>query len=255
MMRLFSHHVASLACWFLLALSGAVEVATVSNTSGVIEVDLVFPSNASYAPSPVLPVVFAVRNSDLIRFIASQIHYAIWPYDDRESHVGSGTLELRWANFTGSDVFFSYTGNTYDLDTEGIWTLVWRLSWSSCTEDPDSSYDGMSVYSNSTGGSVTFSTNNSSQEADLAAATKNRTCSESEGLTLNVTGALEVARTVKWQGIGTCAVVAASTLAPDPCAVTIDSAAASSISSSITSRQAGLEDPDPLGSGLRRTLS
>ncbi|KAF7554688.1 hypothetical protein G7Z17_g2697 [Cylindrodendrum hubeiense] len=237
MARLFPHRLASLACWSLLAWRGAVEAATASNTSGVIEVDLVFPSNASYAPSPVLPVVFAVHNSDLIRFIASQIQYTIWPYDNRDSEVGSGTLELRWANFSDSDVFFSYRGSTYDLNTEGTWTLVWHLFWSSC-EVAENDYDGMSLHSNDTGGSVTFSTNNSSQKADLVADTKNRTCSASEGLALNVTDSLEVELGVRadWHGIPTCAVVDAITLAPDPCAITINSATASSISSSITSR-------------------
>lgn len=256
---------AALACWFLLAQRGsAVEAASSSSiTAGIVEVDLVFPRNESYTPAPLIPIVFAARNAELLPLLSSQLTFEIWPYESTEDSTG-GSLNLRWANFSGKGVYYAYSGSSFRFDTEGTWMLVWSLDWLGCYDDAGASSGGVGVQSNSTQGFVVFSTWNSSQEADLVAATENRTCRASEGMALNVTDGLQAPPTLGWEGGETCLVVAPSTVTPHPCDVTINAAEASSISSSITARACLGTDPpiscpiptdDESGAALRFSVS
>ncbi|KAF3805792.1 hypothetical protein GCG54_00005156 [Colletotrichum gloeosporioides] len=60
-------HLLPSAKWFLAAFHAAVAVAA---NSGIVEVDLVFPRNDTYAPTAWFPIVFAVRNSSLAQRIS-----------------------------------------------------------------------------------------------------------------------------------------------------------------------------------------
>ncbi len=83
--------------------------------------------------------------------------------------------------------------------------------------------------------SIHFTTKNSAQEEDLVAATNNNNnCPEDIGFAINVTNTLKVPADVRRDGGETCVVVASSTPTPGPCRVRINSTAASSISSFVT---------------------
>jgi hypothetical protein len=98
---------------------------------------------------------------------------------------------------------------------------------------------GEPIRTNITSRWMVFTTKASGKEVDLVAATTNRNCSEDEGVAISIAATLSVPYNVDWEynnGNGTCASMASTTPAPTPCQVKFDSIAASSMSSSITSR-------------------
>ena len=68
------------ASWLLAACMG-----TIINASDILEVDLLFPRNETYAPTNRFPVVFAFQNSKRARYLNPQISYILW--NERERHV------------------------------------------------------------------------------------------------------------------------------------------------------------------------
>ena len=239
----------ALAGWLPVALVGATDA---SITPGVVEVDLVFPRNDSYAPTPVLPVVFAVQNSALAPSIAPYISLTIWNWNNMSDTIVTDHFVLTWENFSSSDPFFvhhSYTG----FNNEGNWWLTWHVVYQSCTEESlQSPFSRRRIITNSTGWSIGFTTENSTRELDVAAAINDKkSCSEQLhlerlGVAVNVTNALRVpdSASSEWLGRGDmCAVVASATPTPDPCRATMDSAAAASISSAVAARLCALRDP------------
>ena len=55
-------------------------VAAVHAASGLVEVDLMFPQNDTYAPTPILPVVWTIRGADgLAAYLHPHLQYSIYP--------------------------------------------------------------------------------------------------------------------------------------------------------------------------------
>lgn len=236
--------ISSRAGWLPAALAGA---AAASSSSGVVEVDLVFPRNDSYAPTPILPVIFAIQSPELAPFIAPHISLTIREWNNTNNVVVSDQFDLRWANLSGDDAHLVHRGYT-GFNTEGSWWITWIVGRQSCTDESLSSpYAGNRITTNNTSWSVLFTTKKSAHEVDLVAATNdNKTCPEDIGVAINVTDTLKIpgSASAEWDGGGDrCAVVASSTPTPDPCRVKISSAAASSISSAATARVCDGRDP------------
>ncbi|KAF2704805.1 hypothetical protein K504DRAFT_449320 [Pleomassaria siparia CBS 279.74] len=80
---------------------------------------------------------------------------------------------------------------------------------------------------------IIFTTQTLAQEVDLVTATKDKNCPFDVGIAISVTDTLNVSSSVDWSDGDMCAVVALSNPTPDPCRVSVDSAAASSISASV----------------------
>ncbi|KAK4155344.1 hypothetical protein C8A00DRAFT_13646 [Chaetomidium leptoderma] len=55
------------AVWSLVA--SLAWLGAIVNAAGVLEVDLVFPRNETYAPPTYMPVIFAFRNPELARHV------------------------------------------------------------------------------------------------------------------------------------------------------------------------------------------
>ncbi|KAF1835103.1 hypothetical protein BDW02DRAFT_579077 [Decorospora gaudefroyi] len=143
------------AILFLAACAGAVNAAL-----GVMEVDLVFPRNETYAPTEIFPLIFAFQNSELAPLLKPRLS---------EYHV------------------------------------------------------------------LQFTIDKSGQEVDLVAATTNRNCTQDEAYDIDGTAvAINVPTTLVYGGT-TCASMASTTPAPTPRQIKFDSAAASDMSSSMTS--------------------
>ncbi|RYP18678.1 hypothetical protein DL765_003813 [Monosporascus sp. GIB2] len=232
-------HLLARASWFLVACMGPI-----IDAAGVLEVDLVFPRNDTYAPTPDMPVVFAFQNAELARFLNPYISYKIRNWDDSSWNDSvSFHHDLSWTNWSSHDPYFVY--HYFDeFNTEGRWWLTWTVSWQSCDEgwlsDPFVQSNHRRMISNSSSWSNLFTTENSGQEVDLVAATTNKPCPEELGVAINVTDkTMEVPYWVDWSGGETCAVVAPPTLTPtpDPCRVKIDSAVVASISASVLATQ------------------
>jgi hypothetical protein len=230
-MRLFSQET-----WALVACVGVVHAA-----SGIMEVDLVFPRNETYAPSPLFPIVFAFQNPELAPFLIPQLSLTVWDWNNMSESTVSTIYDLRAGNFSSSDPYFHYQGFT-SFSREGTWKLTWNLGRDSCTEESLAQFIGNRIVSNNTGSGIIFTTKSSAQQVDLVAATVDKVCSEDEGVAINVTDTLKVPASVSWDGGEICAVVATTAPTADPCQVTIGSAAASSMSSSMTARACQFTD-------------
>ena len=224
----------------LVACAGAVNAA-----AGVLEVDLVFPRNETYAPTAAFPVIFAYRNSELAPFLNTQLSLAIsegWDLYSSPNRV-SAPYDMRWANFSSNDPYFELRVFT-SFNKEGTWRLDWSLSWDDCTNETWNRE--VDVISHNTARTIMFTIKNSAQEVDLVAATNNRNCSEEDAVVINIDRTLEVP-SIHWDGVGgICASVASNasnasttpltTPTPTPCQVKFDSAEAASMSSSMAAR-------------------
>ncbi|KAH6855748.1 hypothetical protein B0I37DRAFT_365628 [Chaetomium sp. MPI-CAGE-AT-0009] len=222
-MRLVSRAVRSLVA--SLACLGVVVEAT---GGGVLEVDLIFPRNETYAPTDSFPIVFAFQNPELAWYLNTDISYTIrnWSYFLGDN-VMSGH-DLRWTNWSTHDPYF--VANFFDepFAVEGQWRLTWA--------DPDDPR----IIANFSRWSVDFTISNGGQPVDLVAATADdEKCPVELGAAIRVTGETKaVGEFGVWSGGDTCAVldISSPTPTPNPCAVKIDSATAASISASWTAR-------------------
>ncbi|KAL2877342.1 hypothetical protein SGCOL_007501 [Colletotrichum sp. CLE4] len=222
--------------WTIL---GAATVAA-SDHSGIVEVDLVFPRNDTYAPTPVLPIIFGFRNSQLAPGLAPKIGFSIWNYNNKSDSVKTTEYDVRFANFSSSDPYYEYRGFVM-FNVEGTWQIRYTVEWFSCTED--SFKYPYNIPSNDTSNAIIFTTKNAGQSVDLVAATNGQDCSSHAGVAINVTDSLNSTGIAKWPGGGMCAVAASSTVTPDPCQIKVSEAEASSISASVTARACESQNP------------
>jgi hypothetical protein len=234
-------HILSCSTWILVASTGVVSAAA-GKTTGVVEVDLVFPRNETYAPTPVLPIVFGFQNSELAPFLGLQLSFTVWRWENLSDFPVTSSYDLRWANFSSNDPYFEYRHFT-KFDREGTWKLTWSVGWANCTEDSLAKLGNDRLELHSSTSSTVFTTKDSAQEIDLSAATKQENCSEDIGFAFNITDTHKVPTGTEWAGGDTCAAVAPSLPTPTPCQVRINSAAAASISASITDRRCKGVDP------------
>jgi hypothetical protein len=212
----------------LLACLGVVDAA-----AGVLEVDLVFPRNDTYAPTSLFPVIIAFQNARLVPFLNPKLSLEIANVDDNYQTGVSSLYDMRWANFSSSEPYYELRVFS-EFNKEGRWRLAWQVSWDSCTEDSLGIFLGKNIIRNESRHSTRFTIKNSAQNVDLVAATTDRNCSENEGVAISIATTLPVPEGVEWDGGRTCASLSPTTPAPTPCQVKFDSAAASSMSSSIT---------------------
>lgn len=236
----------SQASWWLAACMG-----TLINASGILEVDLVFPRNESYAPIDSFPVVFAFQNAELARYLNPRLTYDLWSWDNSNNTFPSWE-ELRWVNWTDYDTYFAHSYFS-KFNKEGRWRVRWTLSWDSCDQDilesGHSLRDG--IIHNSTTWSTDFTIKNSAPKVDLIAATSNKTCPGEYGVAINVTDkTMKIPFGVSWSGgkytNDTCAVLAFSpTPTPNPCRVHINKTTVESMEASLHARLCnGLNPPD-----------
>ncbi|CAG8893423.1 unnamed protein product [Penicillium egyptiacum] len=232
------------ASWLLAACMG-----TTINASNILEVDLVFPRNETYAPTEWFPVVFAVQNPERARYLNLGLEYILWNLDD-SNDVRPFTHELRWANWTDKNPYLAheFTGM---FRNEGRWKVTWTLMWESCNEYAFENHrDVRNMISNMTSWSTWFTTQSTAPKVDLVAATANKTCLGQYGMAINVTDkTMQVPQGVTWSGGGytndTCVVVASSTQTPrpDPCRVDIDKTIVASMEASLKNRLCNWLDP------------
>ncbi|KAJ5146493.1 uncharacterized protein N7515_001057 [Penicillium bovifimosum] len=217
----------STTTWMLAACLG-----TVINASDVLEVNLVFPRNETYAPNDTFPVVFAFKNSELARHLNPSISYSLWNEVDNSADIL--WHELSWVNWTAQETYFAYRYSG-TFSTEGRWRVLWTLGWNRCNvESPEY---GNGVISTSNTSSTVFTTSNSAPKLDPVAATANKTCTGQPGVAINVTDKTKSVSSALWEGgkytNHTCAVVAASpTPSTNPCRTQIDETALASMEAS-----------------------
>ncbi|KAK8129160.1 hypothetical protein PG999_001540 [Apiospora kogelbergensis] len=142
--------------WLLLAASASFGIADAEArpTSGVLEVDQIFPRNETYAPTEFFPFIFAFQNSALAPFVNPFIAVtALNASDGFESVVGD-FYDLRQVNISDHDPYFQW--QIYgQFQAEGKYTLRWTLHWSHCTVDSLASIDNKAT-KNATTQLITF---------------------------------------------------------------------------------------------------
>jgi hypothetical protein len=234
-MRLSSQAVWSLA-GSLAWLGAAVNAAT----DNVMEVDLVFPRPAeSYAPTPYMPVVFALRNPKLAQYTDPYI-------DVRVSNVSKDgqwwkyVQRLDGANQTSDESYFVYTL----LDTfahAGHWNIAFNLQWYSCHLNPAGVFSGykdercVCQYS----AAVEFFTKEGGKAIDLATNATNDIACAGEAVSVGNTPMQLNETWVPQQGTSSQCVLVSSIAAQalndtKSCPVKIDSATAAAISANVT---------------------
>lgn len=82
--------------WLILDLCLGFAYSQASITPGVTEVDLIFPHNESYAPSPLIPIIFTIQNLSLLSSLNPEISYYIEQQNvnTNESISTSGSIQL-----------------------------------------------------------------------------------------------------------------------------------------------------------------
>lgn len=162
-------------------------MATLNN---ILEVDLVFPRNNTYAPTDWFPVVFAFQNPERARLLDPSNSYQIWNWDDK---FGPNHQDINWvydleeANWSSHDPYFVYNFFGERLRREGHYRISWSILWDSCDIDAFSNHGPGDIIRNDSTWSVHFTIENSAQKVDLVAATANMTCPEELGTAINVT--------------------------------------------------------------------
>ncbi|KOS19722.1 hypothetical protein ESCO_001354 [Escovopsis weberi] len=213
---------ASLLALFACVAHGESTTQAEKNETGLFHVDAVFPRNETYALSPHMPIMFAIRNTGIARYI--EFNYDIELYNHEQNRtfefydreVSSDSVILR-------DPYFDYVGFTW-MNVEGHWTLTWNFTYLSCSLDPVNR-----ISTRLTGGRVEFTTINTTKELDIVAALKNDTCVPSAGgFALNVTQLEDspVGNSFQWLR---CGVIADTVRAQAACPVQIAEKAAESI--------------------------
>jgi hypothetical protein len=234
-------HAASLTSLLLLLSAGTAQAVT-GKPSGVVEVDLLFPRNETYAPTEYMLLVFAFQNPELSPLIGPSLSYTLFdmkdddPYDNdsRDLNRYFFGIDLRWANFSSSN------GSTYyrhlpalvpGLMTEGSYVFTWTLYWANCTEgswggDPRGKSSTQSVY---------FTIRSGAQNSLDIGSISDSCPDEKQGFAFNVTYTHQVSSVEErhWNGSSTCGEVASSIPKPDPCRAKVTPSAASSISAAL----------------------
>jgi hypothetical protein len=222
-------HLLSQSAWFTVA--SLAFLGPVVGAGGVMEFDLAFPRNETYAPTGMMPVVFAFQNAEHSELVRPYIVYSIRNASDLTDVIPAYRHELSWADSSSQEPYFAY--KSWALKAEGTFQVLWTVEWLGCYErdSEDSDLPGFVDGLNSATRTIEFSIKNGGPAVDLVAATANdKTCAEEFGVAINATGP-----TAELEPGGTCVVLESlsATLTPNPCQVRIDSAAAASISTAV----------------------
>jgi hypothetical protein len=241
--------------------------------TAVMQIDLLFPRDDQvYAPTPYMPIVFAVQNPSLAR----HTYPSMLVHLQNSSTVGQGTTytqALNVTNWSSNETFFAYTL----VDTfahEGNWTVDWHLAWYSCKiEERDKAFLGL-MERNCTcerPSGVGFITKNGGQAIDLvastAAAAANETACATEpgdGFAINVDDkAMQIDNLFRpdWLPLSEDKCIIASETTPsarNACRVKIDSALAANITADVRAKVcAGANPPSdcPSKSAAQRSAT
>lgn len=210
----------------------------------VVEVDLIFPKNDTYAPAELMPIVFTIQNARHAAALDLNLDYLLWriPANDTpggDSVVASGIIKLREANLSAADTFFAYRSTAAVNSSETSWSLVWSLGSQNCSRSQSPlkpiSFNNSDHY-------VQFRTENDAKSPDLMAATADgSTCANMQSFTFNITENVPRPITSSWGPLpaNSCAVLSDVVPFPvaNPCGVKVDASAASSISAAITATE------------------
>ncbi|KUL82832.1 hypothetical protein ZTR_09217 [Talaromyces verruculosus] len=195
-----------------------------------VEVDLVFPRNDTYAPDPLLPIVFAIQHSNYAPYINPSIQFSITSDTNVSDGIFSSFMDFSSANLSSSDPYFGWDAISKLNGIDGRWRLAWSLFTNNCSTYPEAVSPNITsqdkenriVFTNS----IVFTTRNGTQQPDLIAASANSVCAgTNESFTFNVTGTVDVWNTENLDGRNSCAILSPVAPTTNPCVTIRDMSA------------------------------
>ena len=233
-MRFTPLSIFSLACWSFLHSGGAAKEET--GPTGALQIDLVFPRNETYNPSPIMPIVVSFRNTELLPYLRPSISYEVWNYDNFSADSTYGNIDVPSVNESSVNPHIKFNSHLYPFNTEGTWKLNFHIGWKHCYVSPaeQGRRELEMLDINTTDIGVIFTTKGTSKQIDLAAATS-RNCSSPFGVTINVTDTMRTPPSDLVYDQDVCPIVASPPIKADSCDVTLDATSASSLDASMTS--------------------
>lgn len=212
-------------------------VAATNITSGTFEVDVLFPRNDTYAPQAFMPFVFALQKPVFIDNLGATLYWGIWPGTNRtvNGFDFNGVYQPNSVQFppnlyTDQPLYVTYNVNTQGF-SDGPWTFSWVVYVNNCSMQSDL------VQRN---GSLIFTTSKNGKVPDLVAATSPDTCHSAPAYAFDV-------RSVNSSPCGVLGPYVPS--AANPCAASINAAAASSIQATATANPCAPGPPPESSNG------
>lgn len=233
--------------WMLATCLGAMLV----HASGVLETDLLFPLNKTYAPTDWFPVVFAFQNPKLAPLVDLDISVTLRNADNMGDVIFWPTdmTDIDWTNKTSDDPYFFYTYFS-GFRTPGRWRVAWNVHWKSCNEFAlfnTSMLPRAEMITNSTGWSTWFTIEDGGAPADIVADTARDSCPDEFAVPISVTDhTIRVPAGEEWSNGDMCAVVDPSPTpspSPDPCRIDISEQVVESMEASLQARLCGSSSP------------
>ncbi|CAG7562382.1 unnamed protein product [Fusarium equiseti] len=156
-----------------------------------LKIDLVFPRNETYNPSPMFPIVFSYGNPEIIPLFEPIVSYTVWNYSNYNKSVYAELREKPFVNRSSSNPHIEFDYYSYPFNTEGTWELSVHLRWANCYMQPHRERDleekARLRRNFTTVGTVVFSTKGPLKQVDLVGATNNETCSTPIGVSVEFT--------------------------------------------------------------------
>ena len=218
--------------------------------AAVVEVDLIFPRNETYAPGPFMPVVFAIQNSAIAAPLDIYITWHVTQLDGNAST--SGALDLRQTNFTRSDPFFVFDVAQRLNGTEGTWAAAWALSLFNCSVSTQAGENYTTVTKNLASSRVVFTTRPDAPGPNLVQSPK--ACVGSKGVVINIAETLPVNSLSTNDGHGSCHVLASPpSVTGNSCSVTVNETTAVSILGKVCGPDVSTTCPSESGTTAKGT--
>ncbi|RBR25787.1 uncharacterized protein FIESC28_01417 [Fusarium coffeatum] len=154
-----------------------------------LKIDLIFPRNETYNPSPMFPIIFSYGNPEMIPLFEPIISYTVWNPSNYNKSIHAELRDKPFVNFSSSNPHIEFDYYSYPFNTEGTWELSVHLRWANCYMQSPRERDldeRVRMRRNfTTLGTVVFTTKGPLKQVDLADATNNETCSNPIGLSID----------------------------------------------------------------------
>ena len=196
--------------------------------AAVVEVDLIFPRNDTYAPGQYMPVVFAIQNSAIATPLDIYITWNVYQLDGNAS--STGFIDLRQTNFTGADPFFVAGYAQRVNGTKGHWAAAWDMSFTNCSISMQSWGENYTtVKQNVAWSNVEFTTKPDAPAPNLAQS-PGACVNGSKGVVIDIAETLPLYSIGDNNGHYACHVLASPpTVSGNSCSVAVNETTASSI--------------------------
>ena len=219
-----THLLGALSC----ALGLAVAQSNDPSYPVTVELDVVFPSNNTYAPAEVFPIIFALQNRPAaLPSTLLQIGWSLDHVDGRHIDGDAITVPDNSSSDAALDPYYVKLWTMWlNGGALGTYVLAWEFTYTNCS---DSSLGPMGTTIKD---SLSFNINPFARQPNFG--TDLETC-PAKNTTIEISGTLPY----EWEAQfspprSVCAIVADSPPTANPCAARLDQAAASSIAAELT---------------------